>query len=213
MTSAQLLPDPTVVETLRRMTRRRLAAYEMVAVKTWCRKCGLPVLLNVVRDYNLVVRHFYELDDQPMSHKNLHRENGGWGIHWRLDEVLATLFPREHAEDCWPKPAWYEGDESEGFNILVLDKIDLEEGVEGHVMDVELRMLVEAINRDPRSREDLEEYFGEVWDTYELSERFSVTGFRAPFAVVKEKATGVRGSVLFQNAPRYFFAFAPDRVL
>lgn len=207
----RLLPDRAVVDHLRALTRKRLVDRRVaVAVKTWCRKCGLPVLLNVYRDYEYAKRHFYALDDQPMVHKNVHAEVGGWGVHWRLDEVLSVLFS-EHEEVCWPKPDWYEYSESEDYNILVLDEDNLRGHMTSEVVDVELKMMLEAINRVPRSRDQLKEHMGEVWDSDELRERFEVLGYRAPFAVVRDRKTGERGSVLFQNNPRYYFGFSPER--
>lgn len=206
----KLLPDRAVVERLRYLTRKRLADRRVaVAIKTWCRKCGLPVLLNVYKDYEYAKRHFYALDDQPMVHKNVHAEIGGWGVHWRLDDVLTVLFP-EHKDMCWPKPSWYEYSESEDYNILVLDDADLRD-VTMESFDVERMMMLEAINRVPRSRDQIEEHMADVWDPDELRERFEVLGFRAPFAVVQDRKTGVRGSVLFQNTPRYYFGFSPER--
>jgi hypothetical protein len=215
MNRPNTLPDREVVKRLRTLTRRKIfgeAGTLAVPVKTWCRKCSLPVLLNVYKDYELAKRHFYALDDQAMVHKNVHAEVGGWGVHWRLDDVLAALFP-QHAEACWPKPSWYEYAESEDFNILVLKPTDVEEHASGAGMDVELKMLLEAINRVPRGREDLENGMGQVWDDAEVRDRFEVLGFRAPFVVVRDKETGERGSLLFQNHPRFYFGFSPERAI
>jgi hypothetical protein len=51
---------------------------------------------------------------------------------------------------------------------------------------------------------------GRVWDTAELNEEFAVIGFLAPFVVVRRKADGSKGSLEFQNNPRFFFNFVPD---
>lgn len=80
---------------------------DTVAVKTWCRICALPVMLDVITDYDMAVRHFFSLDDTPMGHKDIHYENGGWGVNWRLDEVLATVFPHSHHVDNWPMCEWW----------------------------------------------------------------------------------------------------------
>lgn len=56
-------------------------------------------------------------------------------------------------------------------------------------------------------REELERECGQVWDTRQLQEEFSVEGFQAPFVVVRRKADGVRGSLEFQHMPRYYFSF------
>jgi hypothetical protein len=72
------------------------------------------------------------------------------------------------------------------------------------------RQLAVAINESPRSRELLEAEFGRVWDTAQLQEDFDAVGFRAPFVVVTRRSDQRLGSLLFQNVPRFFFAFVPD---
>jgi hypothetical protein len=75
-----------------------------------------------------------------------------------------------------------------------------------------IRMEMAArINANPGSREALEAEHGQVWDTQELQQDFSVQGFAAPFIVVTRKADGVRGSLLFQHRPRFYYGFEPDR--
>lgn len=56
-------------------------------------------------------------------------------------------------------------------------------------------------------REELERECGQVWDTRQLQEDFTVEGFQAPFVVVRRKSDGVRGSLEFQHMPRYYFSF------
>jgi len=70
------------------------------------------------------------------------------------------------------------------------------------------RALVGAINASPGSREALEAEHGQVWDTTELQEDFQALGFAAPFIVVKRKSDGVKGSLLFQHDPRFYFTFS-----
>jgi hypothetical protein len=72
------------------------------------------------------------------------------------------------------------------------------------------RVLVDVINSDPNGRSALEKEHGQVWDTNELSQDFSVLGFMAPFVVVKRKSDGVKGSLMFQHNPRYYFSFTAD---
>jgi len=199
-----------VIRHLGELMKRRFHQPKAVAVKTWCRKCGLPVLLKVYLDYEKAVDYFYALDDQPMGHRGVHEENGGWGIHWRLDEVLSALFP-QHTHENWPKPQWYDGDAAEQYNVIVMEMSKLADEVSEEMIDVELRMMVEAINRNPKTRDELAQYVGEVWDTSEFADRFEVLGFRAPFAIVREIETGKRGSLLFQNHPRFYFGFSEDR--
>lgn len=70
------------------------------------------------------------------------------------------------------------------------------------------RSLVQEINADPGSREALEEQYGEVWDTDEMTRDFNVEGFGAPFVVVTRKSDGKRGSLKFQHHPRFYFSFS-----
>ena len=72
------------------------------------------------------------------------------------------------------------------------------------------RELVREINAQPRSRADLKEAHGQVWDTAELSADYEVLGFAAPFVVVVRKSDGVRGSLQFQHSPRFYYAFRRD---
>ena len=72
------------------------------------------------------------------------------------------------------------------------------------------RDLVGQINSDPGFREALEAKHGQVWDTQELSKDFEVLGFMAPFVVVKRKSDGVKGSLMFQHSPRFYFSFTKD---
>ena len=72
------------------------------------------------------------------------------------------------------------------------------------------RELVREINAQPRSRADLVEAHGQVWDTAELSADYEVLGFAAPFVVVVRKSDGVRGSLQFQHSPRFYYAFRRD---
>ena len=59
-------------------------------------------------------------------------------------------------------------------------------------------------------RLQLEDIYGEVWDTTQLTETFRVEGFLAPFVVVVNKATGERGTLQFQARPRFYHSFEYD---
>lgn len=69
------------------------------------------------------------------------------------------------------------------------------------------RGMVEAINTCPKSREQLEEEYGDVWDTIELQEDFIVKGFLAPFISVTRKKDNAEGALCFQHLPRFYFGF------
>ena len=69
------------------------------------------------------------------------------------------------------------------------------------------REMVKDINAEPGSREALEAEHGQVWDTQEMQEDFQALGFGAPMIVVKRKSDGVKGSLMFQHNPRFYFDF------
>jgi hypothetical protein len=73
------------------------------------------------------------------------------------------------------------------------------------------RQMLAAINAEPGSREYLEAKHGQVWTTLELSRDFEVIGFAAPLVVVRRKSDGVKGSLIFQASPRFYFGFEPHR--
>ncbi len=76
--------------------------------------------------------------------------------------------------------------------------------------DIRKQMLAE-INAAPGSREYLEAIHGDVCDTQQLSIKFEVLGFMAPIVVVRRKSDGVKGSLMFQASPRFYFGFEPHR--
>ena len=71
------------------------------------------------------------------------------------------------------------------------------------------RQMLAEINAAPGSREFLEARHGQVWDTDQLRKDFDVIGFSAPLVVLKRKADGVKGSLMFQGSPRFYFGFEP----
>lgn len=72
------------------------------------------------------------------------------------------------------------------------------------------REMVTQINAIEGSREYLETKYGQVWDTWGLQQEFSVESFLAPFVLAKRKSDGVRGTLLFQASPRFYFGFQPE---
>lgn len=72
------------------------------------------------------------------------------------------------------------------------------------------KQLLNAINVAPRERPELEVLCGQVWDTEQLAQDFDVSGFAAPFVVVRRKSDSQKGSLLFQHWPRYYFGFEAD---
>jgi hypothetical protein len=81
--------------------------------------------------------------------------------------------------------------------------------VDGEVERIR-RGMAAAINASPSSREELPAVHGRVWDTGELQQDYEVLGFAAPFVVVRRRADGRRGSLMFQHCPRFYFLFQPD---
>lgn len=71
------------------------------------------------------------------------------------------------------------------------------------------RVMTHLVNSSAKEREELEARYGKdnVWDTSELARTFSVGGFMAPYCVATKKATGEKGSVMFQHSPRYYYGF------
>ncbi len=67
--------------------------------------------------------------------------------------------------------------------------------------------LTAHVNRNATDREKLEARVGQVWDTKELQEDFSVVGFGAPYVVVRRKHDNVEGTLMFQHNPRFYFNF------
>jgi hypothetical protein len=71
------------------------------------------------------------------------------------------------------------------------------------------RELVAAINTNPNERAELEKEYGQVWDTAQLVADFEVESFLAPFCIARRRSDGVRGSMMFQHHPRYYFNWSP----
>ena len=70
-------------------------------------------------------------------------------------------------------------------------------------------MLAE-INAEPGSRAALEAKHGQVWDTDQVREQFEVISFLAPLVVVRRRSDSVKGSLMFQHHPRFYFGFQPE---
>lgn len=58
-----------------------------------------------------------------------------------------------------------------------------------------------------RTRENLEQEFGYVWDRRELIEEFEVIGFLAPLVAVQCRLDGRKGTLTFQHDPRLYYDF------
>lgn len=67
--------------------------------------------------------------------------------------------------------------------------------------------LAEMQARGARTRENLEQEFGRVWDRRELIEEFEVIGFLAPLVAVRRRLDGRKGTLTFQHDPRLYYDF------
>ena len=72
------------------------------------------------------------------------------------------------------------------------------------------RQMVAEINTNAGPRAKLESEHGQVWNTSELQNDFQVIGFLAPVVVVRRRSDGIKGSLLFQNSPRFYHSFSPE---
>lgn len=69
------------------------------------------------------------------------------------------------------------------------------------------RAMVGILNERKSDRQVLEERYGQVWDTQELQQDFIVEAFYAPLVIVTRRSDRQRGSLMFQDHPRYYFKF------
>ena len=73
------------------------------------------------------------------------------------------------------------------------------------------RERINELNSQPSiTRESLEAQHGQVWTTDEMGNDFNVTGFMAPYLVVKRRSDGKVGSLEFTHMPRFYFNFVAD---
>ena len=69
--------------------------------------------------------------------------------------------------------------------------------------------LSRQINANPGSREALEAQHGQVWDTDQLQQDFTVLSFFAPMIAVIRKSDNQKGTLAFQHNPRFYFGWMP----
>lgn len=60
---------------------------------------------------------------------------------------------------------------------------------------------------EQKAYDHLKEVYGEVYNTEELTEKFSVISFMAPYVDVIRKADNVEGTLAFNHRPRFYFNF------
>ncbi len=76
--------------------------------------------------------------------------------------------------------------------------------------EAERRVRVAELNGAAAQRAETERLYGKVWDTAELQKDYQVTGFCAPYVVVRRLSDGKEGSLEFQHSPRLYFNWSPS---
>ena len=56
-------------------------------------------------------------------------------------------------------------------------------------------------------RAEFERKYGQVWDTSELQDDFTVTSFCYGICFASRKSDNVKGSLSFSDSPRFYFNF------
>ncbi len=69
------------------------------------------------------------------------------------------------------------------------------------------RRMVTEINSNPSKRQLLEEKYGEVYTLEELDKEFKIIGFMAPYIAVDRLSDDKRGTMMFQDRPRFYYNF------
>ena len=70
--------------------------------------------------------------------------------------------------------------------------------------EVDRRSLQAEINADPSTPEE------PSWTTDEMTAVYEVEGFLAPYVIVRRRADGVSGTLMFRHSPRIYFGWSPD---
>lgn len=73
----------------------------------------------------------------------------------------------------------------------------------------DITSVAKALSVEGRDMErmKLEKEMGEVWDTRQLMTEFKVLSFLAPYVVVIRLSDGAKGTLRFQNMPRFYHSF------
>ncbi len=73
-------------------------------------------------------------------------------------------------------------------------------------IEIMMRLLKQFHTR-PRSREELERVYGQVWDEQELLRDFEVLGWIDSGVEVRRKADEAHGTLSSQDCPRYYYCW------
>jgi len=57
------------------------------------------------------------------------------------------------------------------------------------------------------ARSILEAKYGQVWDNDQLNHDFETLAFLPPVFIVRHKSHNKKGSILFQDKPRFYYGF------
>ena len=71
-----------------------------------------------------------------------------------------------------------------------------------------INSLVETSDED-KERKRLEDQYGKVYNTQEVTSEFKLEAFMAPYVVCTSRRTKERGTMEFQHQPRLYFNFRP----
>lgn len=85
--------------------------------------------------------------------------------------------------------------------------MDRTEPFRRHAVDI-INSEVESDDKDSE-RTRLEAKYGKVYSTDECTAEFVVEGFMAPYIVCTNKQTKEKGTMEFQDRPRFYFNFRP----
>jgi hypothetical protein len=66
------------------------------------------------------------------------------------------------------------------------------------------------LHSQPRTREELEAVYRQVWDEQQLAEDYELLGFTDERVDVRRKSDGALGSLSYQDKPRFYFSFIAD---
>lgn len=78
------------------------------------------------------------------------------------------------------------------------------------VQNINAQVAEDTTEAAERKRLETEHGIGNVWDTSELTKKFEVQSFLAPFCLVIGRESGQKGTVMFQHYPRFYFDWKPD---
>ena len=113
-------------------------------------------------------------------------------------------------------PPWWFDQYGEPLNedrgVSLIDQENAEY-FKDKLMDLELRMLEQYLEREAKSRHDLEAVYGDVWDESEVQLDFELLGSSGPFVIARSKHDGALGSLVRQKNPAYYFSWDTKRVI